>query len=178
MQDVADEFTDKAIEEAGRNIHEGFVAQEVEEAAKKLGFEFYGVDKPKTIDGLYGLRYDNFVVPLVKAVQELSKQNEELRKQNVEQEKRIDKLESILNVSSNNSAQASTTIALTDASLEQNAPNPFINATTIQYVLPQKFISAQIVFTDYTGKMLRQVNLSGSGKGTIHINTSSLVPGI
>jgi hypothetical protein len=82
-----------------------------------------------------------------------------------------------LNVSSNNSAQASKTIALTDVSLEQNAPNPFIKATTIQYVLPQKFISAQIVFTDYTGKILRQVNLSGSGKGTIHINTSSLASG-
>ena len=49
------------------------MAQEVEEAAKKLSFEFSGVDKPENKDGLYGLRYDNFIVPLVKAVQELSK---------------------------------------------------------------------------------------------------------
>jgi len=35
-----------------------------------LHYEFSGVDKPKTSDDLYGLRYDEFVVPLVKAVQE------------------------------------------------------------------------------------------------------------
>lgn len=41
---------------------------------QKLGFEFSGVDVPKEINGLYGLRYAEFVVPLVKAVQELNLQ--------------------------------------------------------------------------------------------------------
>jgi trimeric autotransporter adhesin len=48
----------------------GFIAQEVEAAAKKIGFEFSGVDKPKNDKDQYGLRYAEFVVPLVKAVQE------------------------------------------------------------------------------------------------------------
>ncbi|MEO6407044.1 MAG: tail fiber domain-containing protein [Ferruginibacter sp.] len=48
----------------------GFIAQEVEAAAQKLGFNFSGVDKPSQPSGLYGLRYAEFVVPLVKAVQE------------------------------------------------------------------------------------------------------------
>ena len=48
----------------------GFLAQEVETAAKKTGFDFSGVDKPQNERDLYGLRYAEFVVPLVKAVQE------------------------------------------------------------------------------------------------------------
>ncbi|MEP6597145.1 MAG: hypothetical protein ABJA71_14425, partial [Ginsengibacter sp.] len=41
-----------------------------------------GVDKPQTKDGLYGLRYSDFVVPLVKAMQEQQVQIENLNKQN------------------------------------------------------------------------------------------------
>jgi len=51
-------------------VQVGFVAQEVEEAAIELGFDFHGVDAPKNEDSHYGLRYAEFVVPLVKAVQE------------------------------------------------------------------------------------------------------------
>jgi len=54
--------------------HTGFIAQEVERSATELGFTFSGVDKPQQPDGLYGLRYAEFVVPLVKAVQEQQQQ--------------------------------------------------------------------------------------------------------
>ena len=52
--------------------HTGFIAQEVEEAAKDIGYDFNGVDVNEGDDGLYGLKYSKFIVPLVKAVQELS----------------------------------------------------------------------------------------------------------
>ena len=48
----------------------GFIAQEVEAAANSVGFDFSGIDTPANKDGIYGLRYAEFVVPLVKAVQE------------------------------------------------------------------------------------------------------------
>lgn len=48
----------------------GFIAQEVESAAKNTHFEFSGVDAPQNENGHYGLRYAEFTVPLVKAVQE------------------------------------------------------------------------------------------------------------
>ncbi len=48
----------------------GFIAQEVEQAAESIGYEFSGIDKPKNVNDYYGLRYAEFVVPLVKAVQE------------------------------------------------------------------------------------------------------------
>jgi trimeric autotransporter adhesin len=64
------QFTDAATREKEQTLQTGFVAQEVEQAANNAGYDFSGVDKPKTDDGLYGLRYAAFVVPLVKAVQE------------------------------------------------------------------------------------------------------------
>jgi hypothetical protein len=65
-----DAVTLESRRKKGQVRHTGFVAQEVETTARELGFEFSGVDKPQTEDGLYGLRYSEFVVPLVKAVQE------------------------------------------------------------------------------------------------------------
>ena len=59
----------------------GFVAQEVEALAKKLGYEFSGVDAPQNEQSMYGLRYAEFVVPLVKAVQEQQELIKELRKE-------------------------------------------------------------------------------------------------
>jgi hypothetical protein len=67
-------------------ITTGFIAQEVETAAKKLGFNFSGVDKPKNF---YGLRYAEFVVPLVKGMQEQQVIIED-------QNKRIDRLEKLV----------------------------------------------------------------------------------
>jgi hypothetical protein len=48
----------------------GFIAQEVEEAARQAGYDFSGVDKPQNEHSPYGLRYSEFVVPIVKAMQE------------------------------------------------------------------------------------------------------------
>jgi len=42
----------------------------VEQAAKEIGYDFSGVDTPDNPNDFYGLRYAEFVVPLVKAVQE------------------------------------------------------------------------------------------------------------
>lgn len=71
------------------DVTTGFIAQEVEAAAKKIGFDFSGVDKPKNETDLYGLRYAEFVVPLVKGMQEQQKQIEE-------QQQRIAELEKML----------------------------------------------------------------------------------
>ncbi|MFN7012636.1 MAG: tail fiber domain-containing protein [Bacteroidia bacterium] len=65
--------------EKEKTIYTGFIAQEVEKAAKETGFNFSGVDAPKNQNDYYGLRYAEFTVPLVKAVQELSQQNLELK---------------------------------------------------------------------------------------------------
>ena len=57
--------------EKERIRYSGFVAQEVYEAARQLGYDFSGVSAPVNNKGLYGLAYAEMVVPLVKSVQEL-----------------------------------------------------------------------------------------------------------
>ena len=71
----------------------GFVAQEVEAAAKELGYDFSGIDKPQNDKGQYGLRYAEFVVPLVKAMQEQQQMIEALITQNKTLLKRIETIE-------------------------------------------------------------------------------------
>ncbi len=88
-----DAFMKKAIAEKEQMLWTGFVAQEVEVAATSADFNFSGVDKPRNKQGVYGLRYAEFVVPLVKAVQEQQLMIEELKKQNELLLKRIEVLE-------------------------------------------------------------------------------------
>ena len=107
----------KARSEKEQLIYTGFIAQEVEAAAKSINFNFSGVDAPKNDKDMYGLRYAEFVVPLVKAVQELSKKNEELGMMNDQLkkdknneiqtlQKQIDDLKAIVTKLVNNPAAA------------------------------------------------------------------------
>jgi hypothetical protein len=77
-------------------LQSGFIAQEVEAAATAVGYDFHGVDKPKNETSHYGLRYAEFVVPMVKAMQE---QQEMIEGQNTKmeaQQKQIDQLIELL----------------------------------------------------------------------------------
>ena len=71
--------------------YSGFIAQDVEAAAQSIGYEFSGVDAPQNDKSLYGLRYAEFVVPLVKAMQELAQEVEQLKAENAELKKLIQK---------------------------------------------------------------------------------------
>ena len=59
----------------------GFLAQEVEMAAKEANYTFSGITSPETDHDLYTLSYEQFVVPLVKAVQEQQLIIESLQKE-------------------------------------------------------------------------------------------------
>jgi hypothetical protein len=67
------------------------------------GFNFDGINIPKSDKETYGLSYSQFVVPLGKAVQELSKMNDEkdakmvsLEKQIGDLTRRLEKIEKLL----------------------------------------------------------------------------------
>lgn len=79
-----------------KTLQTGFLAQDVVQAAKESNFNFSGIDFPKNENDYYGLRYAEFVVPLVKAVQEqqiiienFKEKIEELQKKLIEIEKKI-----------------------------------------------------------------------------------------
>ncbi len=93
MKGASMKVYENALKEKEKIVYTGFVAQEVEAAAKELGFDFSGVDKPKSENDTYGLRYAEFVVPLVKAVQEQQLIIEKQQKQIEELLKRLEAVE-------------------------------------------------------------------------------------
>ena len=82
------DFTKTGVMDAGfhtlkdAKTKTGFLAQEVEIAAKEIGFDFDGVHTPENKKDVYSLGYAQFVVPLVKAVQELNTEVEKLKAEN------------------------------------------------------------------------------------------------
>ncbi len=67
----------------------GFIAQEVEKAAIEAGYDFSGIVAPQNPTDTYSIRYAEFVVPLVKAVQELSSGNKILQERNASLEDQL-----------------------------------------------------------------------------------------
>ncbi len=83
-----------SIRKKQNEVQTGFLAQDVEKTANELGFKFSGIDKPDDINkDHYSLRYSEFVVPLVKAIQEQQQIIENQNKKIDELVKRIEKLE-------------------------------------------------------------------------------------
>jgi len=76
--------------------HNGFIAQQVKQVADEMGFDFCGFKDHAINDGddLYSLTYQEFVAPLVGAIQQLTKETELLTDQLEQLEKRLSALES------------------------------------------------------------------------------------
>jgi hypothetical protein len=79
--------------EAEKETRIGFLAQDVEKAAKESGFNFPGIDVPRNEKEVYTLRYVDFIMPMVKAVQEL---NDSLKLENAKQQTTNGKLQTEL----------------------------------------------------------------------------------
>lgn len=54
----------------------------MEQAAKASGFEFPGLDVPRNAKEVYSLRYVDFIIPMVKAIQEQQAEIEDLKAEN------------------------------------------------------------------------------------------------
>jgi len=61
--------------------------------------------------------------------------------------------------------------------LDQNAPNPFTQNTTIGYYLPGNMPKATISVMTIDGKQLMHFEISNPGSGQILISAGSLQPG-
>lgn len=124
------------------------------------------------------LNYIELIPVLIKGMQEQQQSIEQLKQINQQQQEQIDQLKNLIETKLGN-ADASNiqTATLSSAFLSQNVPNPYKNGTTISYNLPAKFSSAQIIITDNGGKVLKQINVSGAGKGSVNIGASSLSSG-
>jgi hypothetical protein len=95
--DEKDKARLEELKMASNVIQTGFIAQEVENAALELGFDFNGIVTPKNDKDNYGISYSLFVVPLIKAVQEQQEMIDELLKTQLEMQKELDALRAKVN---------------------------------------------------------------------------------
>ncbi|HXB12437.1 MAG TPA: tail fiber domain-containing protein, partial [Bacteroidia bacterium] len=214
VQNMSDSI--KAIHKAGMDftssssvIHAGFIAQEVETAASAAGFNSSIVHAPDNSSTHYALNYSEIVVPLVKAVQELSRTSDSLTVVTHKQDSIIRKQDSINsslqsqinrivssccpisaghqmqgnNSGNNNSPNNSTGVISTELSdvnsivLNQNAPNPFAEQTLITYNVPVINGSAQILFYNSNGVMIKSVDIKNAGQGQLNVYANDLSNG-
>lgn len=60
--------------------------------------------------------------------------------------------------------------------LEQNVPNPFAEQTSISNYIPEGYRSAQMIFTDMHGHVIKTAEVN-SGYGTVTMFASNLSTG-
>ncbi len=161
----------------------GFIAQEVEKAAEEVGYNFNGIYKPRGQNDHYSLAYSQFVVPLVKGMQEqqemitTQQQLIETLRQEVEALKGI--------VMSGTIADPIKTSAKTTGEeiskgfqLYQNVPNPFSEATIIKAVVPESVQQAKILVYNLQGVELESYPLTERGNVSVEISGGRFVSGM
>ncbi|MEO6818792.1 MAG: tail fiber domain-containing protein [Ginsengibacter sp.] len=86
-----------------KEVHTGFLAQDVEKTANELGYHFDGVRAPSNDKDHYSLAYSQFIMPLVKGMQEqqviIDAQNKSIAAQNKindQQDKSIEALKNVI----------------------------------------------------------------------------------
>jgi trimeric autotransporter adhesin len=160
------EFLIKNLPEADRAVYldtdfgpstavrqSGFIAQEVELAAKEVGYDFNGVHVPVNEDDNYSVAYAEFVVPLVKAVQE----------QQVmigAQQQQIDELKKLVATlagsDKNVGAEAANGVVAADIKMY---PNPTGGAFTIS---TKQLQGGMVTVHNLAGEKIHQADLKGN----------------
>jgi trimeric autotransporter adhesin len=169
LQDNTD--YERALAQKGQQREVGFIAQDIDQLCKTKKYSFNGVYTPQNENDNYALDYSRFVVPLTKAVQELSAMNAEKDAKIEHLQQQINELKAAIMKGNDLKTFVS------DASLDQNVPNPFNRGTSITYNIPPGFSSAHIFFSDKAGRLLKQMAISSAGKGTLTLDASVLSAG-
>ncbi|WP_185154024.1 tail fiber domain-containing protein [Fulvivirga sp. M361] len=163
-------------------IHVGLIAQEVSKVipeivydpTKEIRYDSAGRALPADSDALYGIRYNELIPVMIKAIQEMSLKMEE-------QEKVIARLTRentrVIDDALGQSPDTSTG-SLSSLELYQNTPNPFDQSTTIRYYLPEDTQKAQLFLYDINGQQVRNIELSENGAGSMTITAGELGAGI
>ena len=146
----------------------GFIAQEVEAVVKKSGYVFSGVEGPKGENDPYTLRYAEFVVPLVKAIQELAEMADA-------REKEIDELKEILeNYGEDTPVDEKTSSETTPSLIDHNS---FSGSTEFHVRLPSVTILANLMIYDLEGQELKDIEVHERGTFALKILSNEFNPG-
>ena len=151
----------------------GFIAQEVEKVVKEIGYNFNGVHAPIDENDNYSIAYSQFVVPLVKGMQEQQVMIENLIKQIEELKKNQSSINDSKATGINQSGGSNNSFKM-----EQNEPNPFSHETVIKYTIPQDVSNAYMAVYDLSGKQLTTLPINQKGSSSLTITSEKLAAGI
>ena len=176
------EIWEKARANKEKQVYSGFVAQDVEKAAQSVGYDFSGIDAPENDKSVYGLRYAEFVVPLVKAVQELSQQNDAKDAAIVLLQEQINQLNAKLDELISTPKPA--TVAIDESGSANNFsfsifPNPTNGFVTVDYTL---YVDAHIYIELYNMygqrvKLMAPKQNQKAGTYNVQATVADLTPG-
>jgi len=120
------------------------------------------------------VNYEELIPIMIKAMQE---QQAMIQKQ----QKQIDELKSMITTSSANSGTSDELATKTanfnsGAYIKQNAPNPFLQNTAIQYYIPSSAKQAQLIVYSIDGRQLKSFSLN-NGMNQVTIDGGTLSSG-
>ena len=170
--------------------HYGLIAQDVQNVLPEL---VSSIVKPATYDSTgtlltqsltyLNLDYNSVFAILIQGIKELKTNNDSLKTIISTYENRFTSIEDRLTqcCENNGSAKITNTINVelaNDAVLYQNIPNPFGEETMINYYIPENTGNAKIIFFDMYGQSMKEVPLTETGSGNIHVDSKNLASGI
>ncbi len=162
-----DEYKDKCF---SKEEQIGLIAQELKEVFPQLVSEKGGYNY---------VNYTGLIPVLLEGFKEQQNQIEN-------QQQQIDELKSLVqSLAGNTSVQggkiSGIPVNLSDKNtvvLNQNVPNPFAESTVITYYIPNDFSKAQIIFTTNESKIIKTVDITVKGPGSLNVFANDLTHGI
>jgi hypothetical protein len=163
---ISPNFSEKRKEqvEKERKNKLGFLAQDVEKILPSVVFHDDSLD-------MYSMAYNRIIPVLVEAIKELNSKIDSLKQINQKITASLKSAEVKTGIEDSNNQ--------TDVPyLEQNAPNPFSVATTINFYIPQGNQSGVIYIYDMQGLQKKAFSIGSKGKSNIIINGSEFQAGM
>jgi hypothetical protein len=118
------------------------------------------------------LTYDGSALTymLVNAVKELNTENQNLKQA-------LDEIKACIAMLCNNNEKTAIQSSITQNGLQQNAPNPFSQTTTIKYTLNHDVAKVNIVVRNLNGNEVKRLKLNPSAIGEVVINAYEFAQG-
>ena len=120
---------------------------------------------PAETMNIKAVNYTELIPIMIKAMQELSKQNDDLKTQVATLSQTVNQL-----------TKSNGTVTASSASINQNFPNPFTKSTVISFNIPQSSNANIVVSQTGSGKVIKTIPLS-AGTSQLTFDGASLAAG-
>lgn len=171
-----------------KTIQFGLIAQEVEQILPTIVKES---THPAVLDSLgqilypeetfKGINYTQLIPILIQSLKSQQHQIDSLVSHDSLILTKLNDLTELINTCCGNNSRSNRTASTIELSntiiLNQNAPNPFAENTTISFYIPDGIKNAEILFLDNNGTVLKKVMIDTRGQGSLIVYSENLSSG-